>query len=359
MVMISDAAGTIEYVNQRFTAITGYAPAEVIGQNLRIFMTNASPLDTFETIWQTITGGSKWRGEIMNRKKDGELYCEEITISPLADETGDTTHFVSVMEDISKRRRTEEALRESEYLIKQSQNAARIGSYKAYIGNGFWESSEGLDQILGIDKSYRRNLQGWLDLVHPDDAAMMDRYLREEVLPKRKPINKEFRIIRKCDGEIRKVNGLGKVDFDADGNITSMIGTIMDITDSKRAAEELQQFQALCEFAPIGIFKTDWEGNNIYSNPRWEEITGLSAAEASGKGWLKSIHPDDSKRFGEAWLKAIVSGEPYSLEHRVVTPQGGTVSVRAMASNIKDTDGQIVGFVGTLEDITERSQAHC
>ena len=357
MVMITDAAGAIEYVNPKFTAITGYAAPEVMGKNLRSVMTSASPVDIFEAIWSTVTGGSEWRGEIMNRKKDGELYCEDICISSLAGVAGETTHYVAVMEDISGRKRAEEALRDSEILIKQSQSAARIGSYKADFGSGSWESTEVLDQILGIDRSHARNLRGWLDLVHPDDAEMMGRYLEEEVLVRRRSINKEFRIIRKSDGEIRRINGLGKLNLDAEGNIVSISGTVQDITDSKRTGEELKQFHALCNFAPIGIFRTDWEGNNIYSNPRWEAITGMSAAQAKGKGWLKAVHPDDVKRLSAAWLKSIVTGELYTLEHRVITPRGAAIWVRALASSIKGADGQIEGFVGTLECITEPQQA--
>jgi PAS domain S-box-containing protein len=352
MVIVCDVAGTIEYVNPKFTAITGYDPYEVIDQNLRSLMTNASPLDTFESIWSAVSGGSEWRGEIINRKKSGELYCEEISISPLAEDDGTITHYVAVMEDISQRKHTEEALRESEYLIKQSQSATCIGSYKASFGTGLWESSEVLDQILGIDKSYPRNLQGWQNLVHPDDRKALDGFLKEEVLANRKSINKEFRIIRNSDQQVRRVNGLGRLDFDAEGNLTSMIGTIQDVTDSKHAIEELAQFHTLCNLAPVGIFRTDWEGNNIYANPRWEEITGLSAAEALGKGWLRGIPPDDSERIGKAWLKAIVTGQRYCLEHRLITPGGKIVWVRATASGIKGTNGQTSSFIGTLEDIT-------
>ena len=406
MVLISDAAGAVEYVNPRFTAITGYAPEEVIGKNLLLMMTNASPVDIFQEIWTTITGGGEWRGEIINRKKDGELYCEEISISSLLGEAGEITNFVLVMEDISKRKRTEDALRESEFLIEQSQSASSIGSYKAYFSSGSWESSAALDRILGIDQGYGRDLPGWLEIIHPDDKETMGQYLREKIEAKRSSFNKEFTIIRKSDGEIRKVSGLGKVAYDHEGNIVSIIGTIRDITERSAAAgepklpgesppkthgglvhpvgttskrvdrnghacsgstesdlaehkrlekalsESEQRFTVLCDHAPIGIFRTDWEGNNIYSNPIWEEITGQSAAAAKGKGWLSAIHPDDGERLGEAWFKAMVSGALYSLEHRVITPQGETVWVRSMASNIKGADGQILGFVGTLENMS-------
>jgi signal transduction histidine kinase len=138
-------------------------------------------------------------------------------------------------------KQAEEALRESEFFFKESQRAAFVGSYKTNFITGVWESSEVLDQIFGIDKGYSRTIQGWLDMIHPDDAWMMDRYLRVDVISKRNRFNKEYRIVRKSDGEIRWVNGLGEVDSDAEGNVISLIGTIQDITERKRTEDELRE----------------------------------------------------------------------------------------------------------------------
>ena len=110
-VMIISARGTIEYVNSKFTEVTGYAPEEVIGQNLRTRMTDAASFDTFEILWSTINRGLEWHGEFANRKKDGECYCEGISISPLLSEEGEITHFVVVMQDISERKQCEKKIR--------------------------------------------------------------------------------------------------------------------------------------------------------------------------------------------------------------------------------------------------------
>lgn len=136
---------------------------------------------------------------------------------------------------------------------------------------------------------------------------------------------------------------------------------VRDITERKNLEKALQeseeQFRTLCHSAPIGIFRSDAEGNNIYCNPRWEEITGMSASEGAGKGWSAAIHPDDREELARVWLEAAASRRIYSHEHRQLTPQGNTVWVRALASPINHPDGTVQGHVGTLEDITELRQA--
>ncbi|MGD0843898.1 MAG: ATP-binding protein [Geobacteraceae bacterium] len=120
--------------------------------------------------------------------------------------------------------------------------------------------------------------------------------------------------------------------------------------EALRKSEEL--FHTLCDFAPIGIFRTDGEGNNIYCNPRWEEITGMSAAEGMGMGWIRGIHADDLEEHEKAWNEAVATGHNYSHEHRRLTPQGKTMLVRTLLTPIKGPGGRISGFVGTMEDIT-------
>jgi PAS domain S-box-containing protein len=151
--------------------------------------------------------------------------------------------FLGSIQMVLDNRRTHEALRESEYFFKESQRAAFIGSYKIDFTTGLWASSEVLDQIFGINRNHRRTVAGWLDIVHPDDRDEMDRYLREEVIGKRLPFSMEYRIIRKSDGAVRWVNGLGTVTISDAGIMLSMIGTIQDITERKQAAEEQRRME--------------------------------------------------------------------------------------------------------------------
>jgi diguanylate cyclase (GGDEF)-like protein/PAS domain S-box-containing protein len=109
-IVITNTDGTIEYVNPRFTLVTGYTSEEVLGKNPRFLSTDQTPQGTHQNLWSTITIGSEWQGEFVNRKKNGELYYESAIISPILDANGTITHFLAVKEDITARKRAEEEL---------------------------------------------------------------------------------------------------------------------------------------------------------------------------------------------------------------------------------------------------------
>ncbi len=113
-VVVTDRDGTIRWVNPAFTTITGYPAAEALGKTPRILKSDEQDRAFYEDLWRTILSGRPWRGELVNRRKDGGLYIEDQTIAPITNAAGDITHFVGIKHDITERKRTEEALRQSE-----------------------------------------------------------------------------------------------------------------------------------------------------------------------------------------------------------------------------------------------------
>lgn len=163
-VVITDREGRIEYVNPRFTEITGYGVEETLGQNPRILRSGVTPSDVYAQLWATILGGRVWRGELQNRKKDGELYWATLSISPILDESGSITHFVALQEDITARVRMGEQLRESEEqyrsLFKNMLNGfalcqmmydvqGRAEDFVYLAVNHSFETQTGLRDVLG------------------------------------------------------------------------------------------------------------------------------------------------------------------------------------------------------------------
>ncbi|HEY1405108.1 MAG TPA: SpoIIE family protein phosphatase, partial [Spirochaetota bacterium] len=113
-VVITDVGGNIEYVNPKFTQLTGYTLSEAMGQNPRILKSGDMNPDEYKSMWDTISSGHEWHGEFHNRKKNGELYWEAASISPVRNAQKKVTHFIAVKEDITERKKVEEALRKSE-----------------------------------------------------------------------------------------------------------------------------------------------------------------------------------------------------------------------------------------------------
>jgi len=114
IVIITDLNGSIEYVNPTFERVTGYSKDEIIGENPGILLSGEHSDKTYKNLWDTISSGKEWRGEFKNRKKNGELYWEFASISPIRDSAGNITHYLAVKEDITDRKRAEKQLLESE-----------------------------------------------------------------------------------------------------------------------------------------------------------------------------------------------------------------------------------------------------
>ncbi|MEJ2688637.1 MAG: ATP-binding protein, partial [Deltaproteobacteria bacterium] len=129
--------------------------------------------------------------------------------------------------------------------LRESQRIAGLGSYMLDISTGLWRSTDLLDKIFGINQEYERSVEGWAALIHPDDRTMMADYFNNGVLGKGKPFDKEYRIIRYDNQAERWVHGIGKLEFNAQGQPLKLYGTVQDITDRKKLEEQLLKNQKL------------------------------------------------------------------------------------------------------------------
>jgi two-component system, NtrC family, sensor kinase len=121
--VITDSKGDITYVNLKFTETTGYTPEEVLGKNPRFLKSGVNQIELYRDLWSTITQGREWRGELCNRKKNGEVFWEAATIQPITDAKGAITHYLALKEDITERRRTEKELRLTKSSIELASDA--------------------------------------------------------------------------------------------------------------------------------------------------------------------------------------------------------------------------------------------
>ncbi|HBI14715.1 MAG TPA: hypothetical protein DDY20_04250 [Desulfobulbaceae bacterium] len=158
-IVITDVEGRIEFVNAKFTQITGYSYAEVLGRHTRILKSNETPEEEYRRLWNTISAGGVWQGEFHNRKKDGELFWEHATIAPVRDANNVISHYVAVKEDITGRKKLEEELRQSQKMEAVGQLAGGV----AHDFNNMLGVIIGYAQItlnkVAHDDSMRKNLE--------------------------------------------------------------------------------------------------------------------------------------------------------------------------------------------------------
>jgi PAS domain S-box-containing protein len=159
-IVITDAKGTIQYVNPAFSHVSGYSREEALGKNPRILKSGKQDETYYRKLWTTILGGEIWQDEIVNRRSDGGLYTEQMTITPVRDQRGEITHFIAIKAEVTERKRLEQQLR-------QAQKMEAVGRLAGGVAHDF-------NNLLTIISGY-----GGLLLEHPGTVEPLRGYVNE------------------------------------------------------------------------------------------------------------------------------------------------------------------------------------
>ena len=250
-IVITDNAACIQYVNPHFTQVTGYTREEALGQNPRILKSGYQDETVYRELWQTLSRHETWKGTLHNRKKNGELYWEEATISPIVNDQGEVTHYIAIKEDISDRIAITQQLKEETaklnlivehaalcLIIALEERISWINAYgKAMFG--YWEE----DDIVGRD----------IELLFPDHETFVE--FRRDI--NRQAQDKEH---RKAELQLKKKSGslfwcaLSCRQMTDEKSRRGAIWVIEDITDRKHREQSLEKARQEAESA--NSFKT-------------------------------------------------------------------------------------------------------
>ena len=237
-----DADARFTYVNPAAEHIFGVPSGSLLGRSLGEFMPEA-PFASYRERSALGHDGAAPPSvdEFAFRLASGLKRTVLASTAPRYDSLGQFIGGLGVFRDITARKQADDALRESESMLHAAQLAAGLGTYVLDLATGRWSSSRVLDTVLGLTADYDHSVAGWEALLHPDDREVMTVYFQVEVLEGRKAFDREYRIVRPSDREVRWVHGLGRLEFDAEGRPVKMRGSIQDVSPRKLSEATLKQ----------------------------------------------------------------------------------------------------------------------
>jgi diguanylate cyclase (GGDEF)-like protein/PAS domain S-box-containing protein len=240
-VVLTDSQGTIQWVNSAFTQMTGYTAAEAMGKDPSLWRSDKQDAAFYAALWNTIAAGTVWRGEVVNRKKDGSLYTEEMTVAPVRSAAGAISHYVAIKQDITQRKLAEQALRNAEQKYRSIFENAVLGIFQTNAEGEFLSVNPALARLAGYDSP-----EDFLNRVHGAGEIYVDLKRRDELreLVLAQKVVRDFEVEFKTkDGGTRTTSiNVGAVAHSA-GTSICLEGTVQDISERK-AAEARVQFLA-------------------------------------------------------------------------------------------------------------------
>jgi PAS domain S-box-containing protein len=291
------------------------------------------------------------------------------------------------------------ARREKELLeaLSSFQRAAQVVNCVIYewdLQNNTVKRTQGLEELLGYSpQEAEETVAWWQKQIHPDDLESAKNKSSEALTnPKINSFEVEYRVKHKNNYYLYVVDR-GMIIRNTEGKAIRVTGCTLDFSQRKQleislqtAKEELQikvakrtidlekinqqlrqeiaerreseqRYQTLAEVSPVAIFRTNAQGDSVYVNERWCEMTGLTIAQTMGTGWVNALHPEDRERVFQEWNNAVQTNLPFRSELRFLRPDGVITWVFAQASPQRETTGEITGYVGSITDITQRKLA--
>ncbi|UCV22906.1 PAS domain-containing hybrid sensor histidine kinase/response regulator [Ferribacterium limneticum] len=246
IVSITDTAGTILYANDRFCDISGYTREELLGRNHRIINSGTHPPEMFRDMWQTISLGQVWRGEVCNRARGGNLYWVNATIVPLLNASGEPERHIAIRTDITDRKRIETQLSEQLHLVEELIEAIPLPVYLKDSAGRYVRLNRAFELFFHID---REAIIGHTlrDLLSPEDAR---RHIEKDAeLFASKGMQSYEASVHSLDGVVHDTVYRKAALTRRDGSVSGLLGVIVDITERKQAEVEVLRAKEAAEAA--------------------------------------------------------------------------------------------------------------
>lgn len=286
-------------------------------------------------------------------------WCEHFY--PLRTRDGAVRGIGIICEEVTDRVAAERALVESEARLAAALRAGRLGVHEFDPRTGAirWDST--VRAIWGVSADETVTFETFAAGIHPDDLAVT-RAAVDLALDPHGPGRYEavYRVIHRDTKGVRWVRADGDVAFEG-GVAVRLVGTVQDITEQEEARAALleseRRFRSMADNAPMMVWVTDAEGACSYLNSAWYEFTGQTADEALGYGWLKAVHPDAAAESERIFREATAGRHAFRMEYRLRRADGAYRWAIDSARPRLGPEGEFLGFIGSVIDITDHKEA--
>ncbi len=354
-IVITDSDGNIEYVNPKFSILTGYESHEVIGKNPSLLKSGNTSAEEYKLLWKTIKSGNEWHGEFQNCKKNGEIYTESASISPIADENGIITHFVATKEDITDKKHAEKLIKTLSRAIEQSPASIIITNDKGKIDfvntkfKSFMQYTE--QEVLG------RNPR----IFNPQHSTAEEYDQMWKTLQSGKLWQGENQN-RKKDGTLFWENVSISPLMDENGIISNYILIMEDISEKKKMLDDLiiakekaeeseEIFDQFMKHSPFYVFFKDDRIRSVRLSHNYEKMLELPMNELLGKTMFELFPSKLAKKMVEDDLKILSENQVFEVEEEF---NGKYFTTIKFPIHMNGKPRFLAGF--TL-DISERKQS--
>ena len=373
--------GRFIQVNDSLCEMLGYTQEELLSRTFRE-ISHPEDLDiSVERVRELLEGEREGYGlEKRYLHADGHPVWAALSVSAVRDPGGRPLYLIAQMQDITERKEAEARLRRSQARLAEAQRMAGIGNWEYDLTTKEVTWSDEVFRIYGYDpQEYVPTFDRLLEMVHPDDRHLLTEHL-EAAVERGEPYDFEHRVILP-DGAERVVHRRARVVRDGEGRALRMLGTVQDVTERKRAEEEIrrlnedlerrveertaelkeseERYSLVVEGSNDGIFDWDLLDGTIFWNDRLFEILGLSHESFSPTidAFFELVHPDDRERVSEALTAHTERGEEFEAEFGIRHAGGEYRTCISRGKAQRDADGKAFRMAGTLTDITERKRA--
>lgn len=309
-VVITDNEGRVIWANKAFTRISGYFIGEILGKKMSFLRSGVHTQAFYQNLWETILSGHVWRGEIVNRRKDGNYYVGEITISPVLNSSREVENFIAIQQDITERKQAESDLRKSEEKFRNLLDWTYDWEIWIDAQNNVMYSSPSCERVTGYQPDdFIANPELLASIVHADDREIFEEHIKHAHDEAVGAINVEYRIIA-CNGSEHWISHNCRPLFGGDSRYLGRRVSNRDVTEQKQIETEIrernQREKNLTETIhtmQINIARDlhDTIGQNIsYLRLKLDQLSGTPQESTA------SIHP-------EIKSMAKVANESYDL----------------------------------------------